>query len=164
MAWVDIDVVDEGVEALIHRMDDAVAPPSMVQFMEQIVEPWQRAELVRRFHSEVDPTGKPWPPLAYMTQEERQREGYTAAHPILQRTGDLLHWMTAGGDAGMLPTGASIIFPTQNASTEDQEKYKIAQLGGKNPYPVPPRPILGWVPNDLAQAMALLEGWVYGRI
>lgn len=45
--------------------------------------------LQEQFASEGAESGDRWPELAKSTQEERERLGYGAAHPILVRTGEL---------------------------------------------------------------------------
>lgn len=41
----------------------------------------------RNFSSQSGGTGRPWEPLALITQAERRRQGYAGARPILVRSG-----------------------------------------------------------------------------
>jgi Phage virion morphogenesis family len=70
-----------------------------------------RAIVGRAFATEGASTGAPWKPLAAATQEDRRRQGYPAAHPILQRTARLQRALTTGEGAhvGTGPTSLRYI-------------------------------------------------------
>jgi hypothetical protein len=75
---------------------------------------WARAvevfrDIVRRaFVSEGATTGAPWPQLAARTQDDRRRQGFPPAHPILQRTGALFRAFAIGTGAYAATTSTTL--------------------------------------------------------
>lgn len=88
---VVIDRVLQGIEE--RATDLRPAWPAVVRVFREIVG--------RAFASEGASTGAPWAPLKPRTQQERARQGYGAAHPILQRTTKLMRALTIGEGANV---------------------------------------------------------------
>jgi hypothetical protein len=83
-------LIDREVRAVESRVAD-VSPawPAVVQEFRTIVR--------RAFETEGKSTGVPWPQLKPSTQSQRRRLGYAPAHPILQRTRELIGSITGEG-------------------------------------------------------------------
>lgn len=94
-----VQVIDRQLDALENRITD-VSPawPAVVNVFRQIA----RATFDTEGASNA---GGQWPALAPSTQKDRARQGYGAAHPILQRTQRLMRSVTAGtGDTILVET------------------------------------------------------------
>jgi len=70
-------------------------PPAAVEAVQEAI----RAGFAEVFDSEGAAGGAPWAQLAEATRRERQRLGFPAAHPILERTGDYRASFTKEGHA-----------------------------------------------------------------
>ena len=70
-------------------------PPAAVEAVQEAI----RAGFAEVFDSEGAAGGAPWAQLAEATRRERQRLGFPAAHPILERTGDYRASFTNEGHA-----------------------------------------------------------------
>jgi hypothetical protein len=92
-------VIDRVLSGIEQRANDLrPAWPAVVQAFQAIT--------AKAFTTEGASTGAPWKPLAPSTQADRQRHGFAPAHPILQRSGTLMHALTTGEGAfaSMQPT------------------------------------------------------------
>jgi phage gpG-like protein len=92
-------VIDRVLQGYENRASDLRAAwPEVKRVFQQIV--------AKAFESEGASTGAPWPQLAKRTQQDRVRQGFPPAHPILQRTQKLMRALTVGEGAyvAMTPT------------------------------------------------------------
>lgn len=94
-------VVDRLLQGIENRARD-VSPawPRVVEVFRQTV--------AKAFQTEGASTGATWPPLRPSTQAQRKRLGYGPAHPILQRTKQLLRALTIGEGAYVATTPTSL--------------------------------------------------------
>jgi phage gpG-like protein len=164
MVSVEINVTGwEQTEASLERVMLALSPPSLAGMLAGPVAEWHNKKVEQRFASESDPAGRGWTPLAWNTQEYREKSGYGREHPILINTGSLFNWLSSGGDVDTLGgSGAQISWPRNGASAEDIVKYVTNQRGTKSNnfgWPVPARPMLGFVPGDVLEVAALVLEW-----
>jgi hypothetical protein len=106
-----IDRVLAGLEARASNL--APAWPAVLQAFQAIT--------ARAFASEGASTGAAWAPLTPATQRDRVRQGFPAAHPILQRTGKLMRALTLGEGAYASMTASALTY--RLSSEVDYFKY-----------------------------------------
>lgn len=92
-----------------------------------------------------------WAPLAESTQEDRVRRGYSAAHPILQRTGELASTIDYRHDLG-----------ADDAAVEIEPRADYAAFHQEGTSKMPARPFVALSERDQERIgediIAFLEG------
>jgi hypothetical protein len=143
-------VVDQaGVQAMLLRLQDALSPTGVGQFLATAVDPILRNRAIERFRAEGDDAVGQWLPLAAYTQSVRASMGYGPAHPINRRTGRLENYITqTPSNVQMFAGGARLEYPGTPASGTTADKVRTAQVGTANPN-TPPRPVLAVNHTDL---------------
>lgn len=76
------------------------------------------------FASEGASTGQKWPNLAKSTQADRARRGFSPAHPILKRTGELERSLTGGGNGFVEATAASLTIGSNDPTFKFHQSNK----------------------------------------
>jgi hypothetical protein len=123
------------------------------------LEVWMRDHLVywllyrvnRRFVNEGDDASGPWQPLSPATEAIRASQGYSPAHPINVRSGELRNFLLGNrGDVTGLGGGFQLTYPGNTGSGLDQEKLQTAQRGKPQPN-TPERPVLALGVEDYNQ-------------
>lgn len=134
---------------MLLRLEMALSPPGLGQFLATRAEPYLRKRASERFRAEGDDVVGEWLPLTRYTQDVRASQGYGAAHPINRRTGRLEDYIThSPASITMHSSGASLKYPGTKPTGELKDKVRTAQMG--KPYPkTPPRPVLGMNHRDL---------------
>lgn len=155
---------DRGVQALLYRVDTALNPVAMAEFLGTSVDPYIRHRAEQRFQSEGDDVSGRWLPLADATQAIRAASGYGASGPINVRTGELEAYVV--GTPGISTPeayGASLTSPGIPPTGELEAKVRTAQSGKDNPR-TPPRPVIGMNEGDLAAVLTMLSGFFIERM
>lgn len=159
-------VNNRSVDRMLHRMDIALSPPALAEFLMGTVAPYLEGRAESRFLDEGDDVVGAWAPLSAATQNIRASLGYGADHPINVRTGELEEYITQGPPSTlMFPGGAGITLPGAPAQGELLEKMMRAQGGDER---TPARPVLGMNENDLIAVLLQLSTYIseamrYGR-
>lgn len=167
MAYDKFFVRVDSVETLklIDKTMEAVGPASLAIFLDATVQPYFAQEIIDRFAVEGDEKSGSWAPLSDATNDIRERLGYPPEHPILERSGDLLHALVEKYDLTLMePSGAMLMIPG-NLDLETETKLQAAQVGvpeGQNEYygPTPARPVLAVDPTDLASIVGMLQWYI----
>lgn len=152
--YIFADVAD--VETVLGRLDTALSPIALAQFLTGKVAPFLGARAKERFRSEGDAASGNWQELTPHTQSVRAagalQYGWAIgpAHPINKRTGELEDYITSGqGVTIPWQAGSSLIYPDPaQQSGELATKVKTAQRGKANPK-TPARPVLAVNETDL---------------
>lgn len=100
-----------------------------------------------------------WPQLAIATQRQRQREGYGAAHPILQRSGRLMRAMTEG--VGVYERMERTRLQIQ-LSEEEGVKYAVHQRGAPSRN-IPRRAMVSFTADDRHALVRPIQNYLMGR-
>lgn len=159
-----IDVNARRVDALLLRLDTAMSPLGIAQYMKVAVDPWIRRRVKERFDAEGDDAVGRWLPLSPETRIIRAAKGFQPDGPINVRTGELERFITQGAVERITPTssGATYVYPGLGFGGELRTKYDTAQAGKKSPR-TPPRPVVGIGERDLAHVLSSLSMWIQGK-
>lgn len=163
MPTVHIVIDAKRVDALLARLDTALSPLGIAQFMKVSVDTWIRRRVKDRFASEGDDAVGAWLPLSPTTREIRAAHGFPPDGPINVRTGQLEEYITQGAIERITPTsyGASYVYPELGFGGELRTKYDTAQRGKPHPRTVA-RPVIGLSERDLAYVLSALGMWIRG--
>lgn len=150
------------VELMLTRLDTALSPVALATFLSGPVEEYLMGRIEQRFADEGDDVVGGWQPLHASTNEIREALGYSPEHPINVRTGEMLEFLTAGGDTQVEPYGASVRIPRDEPVGELQQKLEHAQVGGTQEgySPTVPRPVMGMNLADLEVMLIELGTWI----
>ena len=164
MIVTQIIPVDQGVQAMLIKMQVALSPVSIGGFLQTTVDPYIRGRAKSRFTSEGDDAVGKWAPLSPVTQDIRSKAGYGATGPINIRTGQLAEYIT-GTPGGVLPNtqGATLTSPGTPPSGVLLKKVQTAQHGKKSPQTVP-RPVMGLGETDLIAVLTELSQFIVSRV
>lgn len=166
---LDIKTDASNVEWMLERVNTALHPVALVEFLTGEVVPFLNERGKARFASEGDDISGTWQPLAPATQNIR---AFGAAqglwniapdHPINVRSHELENYIT-GTIGYTVPgtEGAILTFPDPHAITPELEaKMETAQRGRSNPR-TPPRPVLGVNERDMTWVLERLAMHVLG--
>lgn len=151
----DLDLVNQ-LMALKHRLSD----DGLEEFLEDLVDPYLKDRASARFANEGDDAVGRWLPLSATTEQIRLALGYGGAHPINQRTRDLMTYiLTSGPETSMTADGMELKFPADGADALIQEKIRTAQTG--KPIPMtPPRPVVALAERDATDITTLLSDYI----
>lgn len=152
---------DNGIQAVLMRMDTALNPVSIAEFLGATVEPWFHTRTQDRFLSEGDDVTGKWVPLSAATREIRTSQGFGAEGPINVRTTQLENYIV--NSPGLLESAgsASLTLPGTPATDVLQKKLTTAQEGDRR---TPARPVLGMNEKDLVFVLYALGGFVTKKI
>lgn len=158
------------VEFFLDRINTALNPVALVEFLTGQVVPWLNARGAERFRGEGDDVVGKWQPLQMSTQLERIRGKQQGLwdigpdHPINVRTHELEDYITHSlGYTLPSSLGATLTYPDpKDANASIKEKMKTAQQGRTSPSTVP-RPVLGINERDLAYVLQRLATHVMGK-
>lgn len=165
-----IEVDASEVESLLSRVDYAIHPIALTDFMTG----WAPGHLHRmaaeRFAMQGDHVRGAWWPLAPATEEIRERYGFPPSEPINVRTGRLRDWLIS--DQGVVSPsadGVTMVYPGSAPSAAEEQKLATAQKGrgGNGIIPTgrtPPRPVLSVSQYDLMGFMVGLSEHLYRYI
>jgi hypothetical protein len=124
----------------LSEMSTATSAAALVEFLGGTADQILKARTRARFGSEGDSASGGWKPLAESTVIAREALGFGGAHPINQRTGELLKAMTEGSPLIAELAGEVFYrFPAEDPSGLLGEKLKMAQRGYRQ---TPARPVL----------------------
>lgn len=160
--WIDfdVDIHSREVEALLMRMNTALSPFAIAQFLGGPVEEYVRRRAEQRFANEGDDVVGKWAPLKPATQMIRAQEGYGADGPINRRTDELINYIVGSpGRTQPHGLGATLTYPGNPPGASVSEKMRTAQSGKAYPNTVP-RPVLGLGETDLVEVLTMLSIYV----
>lgn len=160
--FLDITILGgpRGVEAMLMRLETALAPPGLATWLEYGVEPIIQLRAKERFDTEGDDVTGQWLPLKPYTQMVRAQSGFPPDHPINVRTGELERYITqSDGDVQMYPGGASMNYPGTNPTGTLADKVSTAQVGSADGR-TPARPVLGLNIHDLEAVLFSLASFI----
>ena len=164
--FIDFEIVGNklGVQAMLERVDSALSPIGMAEFLGLAIGPWIKARAQDRFDREGDDVSGKWLPLSDTTVEIRENMGFSGAHPINRRTGELEEYVTQGSIGIINGPGVSTLrYPNKPPATKSlREKMTTAQKGRSHPN-TPPRRVLGLNERDLMHTLTMLAFHVQGR-
>ena len=146
----------EAVETMLAMMDSRLSPEAIAGFLGANIDPYLRRRAGERFANEGDDVVGTWLPLSSGTVAIREGLGFSGAHPINKRTGELEDYITGGGANPGIPVaglGATLKFPGRTATGELKSKVETAQRGKPatgGMRATPPRPVLGMNARDLS--------------
>jgi hypothetical protein len=129
---------------------------------------WMRGDLVQhlqdrassRFAAEGDDAVGTWTPLSPITELIRSAKGFSPAHPINVRTGDLKNFITSDdGSISASGGGLQLEFPDNPPTGELLDKLATAQTGKSNPK-TPMRPVIALGLTDYNEIMDLLSIYI----
>lgn len=160
------------VEEALDRLQSAFSNVSMVKFMRGAVQPHLHERATQRFESEGDSASGKWKPLTDYTNKDRQKQGFSAAHPINVRTGQLRDFITnQDGDISQTGIAGTMRLDMPGGTSDDEllSKLETAQLGrdpNPNPKfnPVPARPVMALDRLDLDFVMTELFVHVFSVV
>lgn len=164
--YIDIDLTGDAqyVHKMITHLDQKLGPQGLTAFLAMTVLPYMTQRASERFQNEGDDVVGKWAPLAPATEVIRQQMGFSGAHPINVRTGELERYITQGSPSASVvasPMGAFMQHPANAPTGRLKNKVKVAQQGdpsfGRG---VPPRPVLGMNEADLGYVMVALAFYV----
>lgn len=158
-----VKVDTRNAEELLLRVNTALNPTALSEFLIGDVGPWLQERGRQRFAQEGDDVSGKWAPLQDSTQRIReagQQAGFWTVgpeHPINKRTGELEDYITHGvGTTIPWSSGSSLVFPDPSPMPKDlRAKLKTAQRGSPNPRTVA-RPVLGLNEQDLQVVLTRL--------
>jgi hypothetical protein len=160
LAFLEVEVHQSSVEALLTRLDTALSPPAIASFLGGPVEEYLQQRVRDRFANEGDDVVGRWAPLKPATQMIRSQEGYGAEGPINRRTDALMDYIVGTpGNATPHGLGATLTYPGTPPRGETRTKVQTAQAGKAFPR-TEPRPVLGMNEEDLASVLTLLSIYV----
>lgn len=142
--------------ALQHRLSDG----GLEEFLEDVADPYLKDRASARFAAEGDDAVGRWLPLDATTVQIRLALGYGGAHPINQRTRDLMTYiLTSGPETGKTQDGMELTFPAGGADPLTSEKIRTAQAGKAIPS-TPPRPVVALSEKDGRDLTMLLSDYI----
>lgn len=151
-----------GVQAMLAHLQNKLSPPNLGAFLLGQVDPYLRARADARFQSEGDDVTGKWAPLEQATEMIRASQGFPAAHPINERTGELRDYLANAPSAvSMNVIGTTLTYPGAAPSGELADKMATAQAGRSYPETVA-RPVLGMNHNDLTAVLTMLSLEIQG--
>lgn len=156
--YVTVQIIGDikGVQAMLSHLETKLLSPAVGAWLTAEVQPYLQERLKQRFDAEGDDVVGKWVPLTAATEAIRTSQGFPAAHPINDRTGELRNYLlNTPGAVNMSPAGATLTMPGTPASGELADKLKTAQSGRDNPLTVP-RPVLGMNEADLAAVLTMM--------
>lgn len=164
-AFLDIDII--GTTAQADRMLDylygILSPVSMGAFLGLNIGPYLQSRARDRFQQEGDDVSGEWHPLSQVTQEIRARAQYGPSHPINQRTGELVDYITKSQFSVVASdVGAILTYPPKRTTSRRKSlraKMTAAQRGKIKPR-TPARPVLGMNETDLAFVITTLAFYI----
>ena len=168
MVGVNVLIIgdDVAVSAMLTRMDTALNPIAIGEFLGITVDPYIRKRAKSRFASEGDDVTGAWAPLADTTQDFRKNQGFGPDHPINIRTGELENYIT-GTPGGVVAnaSGALLTSPGNPPSVEMGLETKVKTAQGGKTYPsTPARPVMGVNEQDLSTVLTALTEFVIERV
>jgi hypothetical protein len=159
---IDIQIIGDssGVQAMLNHLDTALNPVAVAGFLGATVDPYLRMRMSDRFRKEGDDVVGKWTPLAQVTQDIRQKQGFGSAHPINRRTGRLEDFIVGSPNQLTIHSlGATLTLPGNKPLGEMKDKVETAQKGRLRPHTLP-RPVLGMNERDLAFVLTALAFYV----
>lgn len=146
-------IIVDAIEPMLMLQDaqGATSQLGTAMWLRNLAHPYLVDQIKRRFGNEGDDVVGKWQQLGPNTGAIRQGKGFAPWHPINQRTGEMLAFLTTSFRVQGYGTATSLTIPNQ-ARGEMKQKITIAQLGG---YPktegrrlgpsrmAPARPVLG---------------------
>ena len=171
---LDIEVDDAAVLAALNRLAERVrdAGPAMREIAGHLEDvPHQALE------DQASPAGDPWAQLKESTQAQREKRGYGAKKPILERRGDLLGGIASRSTAtaAYATSGAVYSRVHQFGARKGEfgtatglgfslnDRGKAASRGSGRPLPwgdIPARPFMGISAEARAAIIESLERWL----
>lgn len=146
----------KGVDAMLTHLAAKLDPAFMGAWLQTEVGPYLSQRAKARFGGEGDDVVGQWAPLSPATQNIRASQGFSAAHPINNRTGELENYITNTPAAVSInPAGATLTYPGTPPSGELADKVSTAQSGRAVPNTVP-RPVLGVNTTDLQAVLTMM--------
>lgn len=147
----------------------AVNVSSMLAFLEGPANRFMTQEILERFDSEGDTKSGDWPALTQATERIRESLGFPPSHPINQRTGELLQFVSQHREFHVAPQMASMDIPGKPQTASVEYKLLHAQLGtAVNPMipgaVTPPRPVLAYDAGTMEVLLKLLQVHIIFRI
>lgn len=163
-----VDVQDDEVWKMLHRVDTAVSTAGLAVFMHDFVSPYFDDEITDRFAYEGDSASGHWLPLQMSTIRIRRALGYSDDE-INERTGDLFNHVTTSRGWSMFNDMVVMDIPGAGSTmgTLLDKKLRTAQLGHtQGPSEMlpgaytPPRPVLALDGGDLAAILMMAQVYV----
>lgn len=154
--------VEGDVEEQLRRLDTAISPTGLAEFLGVKVDTYIRERAKSRFQGEGDDVVGRWSPLKDATVAIREAQGFPGAHPINKRTGDLEDYIT-GHRSLVVPMGdgAYMRSPGDAATGELLDKMERAQIGDSRTVA---RPVVGMNEQDLIAVLTMLAIHVEGDV
>lgn len=164
--YANIQIIgdDRGVAAMLLRMNTAINPISIAEFLGVVADPYIRGRAEDRFLEEGDDVTGQWAPLEDSTVEMREHQGFGGTGPINMRTGELEEYIT-GTPGDVMPGGVGVTLtsPGRPPSGHLLTKVKTAQSGKGHPR-TPPRPVIGMNESDTAFVLTALSGFIVRKV
>ena len=156
---IEFDLEDDNVIQNLKYLTERVGP-QLEQFMQDDLAEYLRNRAQSRFANEGDDAVGAWAPLKPATETRRSAKGYSPAHPINVRSGDLKSYIT--GNNGTVTGGLAdwlLTWPDAPPSGELDEKTRTAQMGKIFPSTVA-RPVIGLGQTDVRDIEDALEKFI----
>lgn len=155
-----LDVDDKHLAATMVALNHRLSESGLEEFLEDIADPYLKDRASARFAAEGDDAVGRWLPLDATTVQIRLALGYGGAHPINQRTRDLMTYiLTSGPETGRVAEGMELTFPAKGGDALIQEKIRTAQSGKAIPS-TPPRPVVALSEKDGRDLTMLLSDYI----
>lgn len=157
---ITFEVDAKDVNARLAKFQDNTEAPRLPHFIQDDLAAFLQLRAEERFKNEGDDAVGAWAPLSAATENIRASKGFSSAHPINKRTGDLERFVT--GSRGKLTSeggGFGITFPDDPPSGDLSQKMITAQIGRPNPRS-PARPVVGLSQVDEEGIMDLLSEYI----
>lgn len=160
---VEFDIQDGNVVKNLQTLQRNTGP-DLEKFMRDDLVQYIQNRAQGRFANEGDDAVGQWAPLKPATEVRRASKGFSPAHPINVRTGDLRSYIT--NDSGTVSGGAdewTLTWPDPPPSGELQEKTETAQRGKAYPSTVA-RPVIGLGASDISRITDDLGRFIQGGL
>jgi hypothetical protein len=164
--YIDIELTGDAsyVTKMLLSLEAKLSPNGLTGFLGVTVFPYLLGRAKQRFQNEGDDVVGKWAPLAPATELIRTAQGFSPAHPINKRTGELENYITQGSISSSVlqnPMGAVLTHPSAPPAGKLASKVRTAQRGDpKFARGVPARPVLGMNESDLSFVMIELAFYV----
>lgn len=154
--------VQSNVDEVMLLLEAATSPLGLQPWMQGFVVNYLQAEIKERFQSEGDRASGKWAPLEDATENIRQALGFSPAHPINIRTGQLHKFVTTSSDTVVMGDSVVTQVPGDSGDSVLEKKLETAQKGSRsNPFPgarnTPARPVLALDTDDAAAVLTSLQ-------
>lgn len=160
MTIVQFIIEAESAEAFIEKMELALGPERITEFLEGPTNEWITNRAHERFDHEGDSASGEWGGLSQATVDIREALGYGDG-PINERTGQLRRWAVSSGTITEEEGSIGGIWPGDDPVGQLIPKVEHARKGGISDWgnPFPARPVVAFDAEDVTGIALAFARW-----